>query len=128
VVAVVAVSAAFAISVPANDRLGMSLSLGDTGVFEATGNYVLFIGAAVMFGGAIGLIVRQPAGAGAALEPLIGSLWTGLGDRLPFTAAEKALEPIQKSGADPFIGMGTMAGWIVLLAVVGLWSLQRSDV
>jgi ABC-2 type transport system permease protein len=135
VVAAVAVGATFVIGTLAANRLDLSLSLRDSGIFKATASYGAYVVLAALFGGAVGLIVRQPAGAVTAalawpmaIEPLIGTFWTALGDRLPFTAGATAVTPEPEHGIDPYLGLGTMAGWVVVLALVGLAMLHRSDV
>ena len=121
-------------------RDGVSIALSDPGVIRQLAESTLFAACGVMFGLAIGVVLRQTVAAVVIcitwpilIESLLGaSLPKNLQSYLPFNALRALLSSVQGPDGSghalsPLGGVAVYFAWIAILMVVGAWFMNRAD-
>ncbi|MFF7983668.1 ABC transporter permease subunit [Streptomyces sp. NPDC007901] len=132
--------AAFGLGSPGLDGESISLSLGDDGVLRSLAGAGLYLGLVAVFGVALGVLLRNSAGAIASLVgillilPGLASLlpdsWNDtLSPYFPGNAGQAVYALHQSSGAlSPGAGIAVFAGWVALALAGAAFRLRRADV
>lgn len=132
--------AAFGLGAPGLDGEKISLSLGDDGVLRSLAGAGLYLGLVAVFGVALGVLLRNSAGAIASLVgvllilPGLASLlpdswYDTLSPYFPSNAGQAVYALHQSSDAlSPGAGIAVFAGWVALTLAGAAYRLRRTDV
>ncbi|MEV7392296.1 MULTISPECIES: ABC transporter permease [unclassified Streptomyces] len=132
--------AAFGLGAPGLDGEKISLSLGDDGVLRSLAGAGLYLGLVAVFGVALGVLLRNSAGAIASLVgvllilPGLASLlpdswYDTLSPYFPSNAGQAVYALHQSSDAlSPGAGIAVFAGWVALTLAAAAYRLRRTDV
>ncbi|MEU6195368.1 ABC transporter permease [Streptomyces sp. NPDC047061] len=132
--------AAFGLGSPGLDGEKISLSLGDDGVLRSLAGAGLYLGLVAVFGVALGVLLRNSAGAIASLVGILlilpglasllpDSWYDTLSPYFPSNAGEAVYALHQSSDAlSPGAGIAVFAGWVALTLAGAAYRLVRTDV
>ncbi|MEU9411569.1 ABC transporter permease [Streptomyces sp. NPDC048281] len=140
VLATLGALAAFGLGAPGLDGEKISLSLGDAGVLRSLAGAGLYLGLVAVFGVALGVLLRNSAGAIASLVGILlilpglasllpDSWYDTVSPYFPSTAGQAVYALHQSSDAlSPGAGIAVFAGWVALTLAGAAYRLVRSDV
>ncbi|MGW7548609.1 ABC transporter permease [Streptomyces sp. NPDC054770] len=132
--------AAFGLGSPGLDGEKISLSLGDDGVLRSLAGAGLYLALVAVFGVALGLLLRNSAGAIASLVGILlilpglasllpDSWYDTLSPYFPSNAGQAVYALHQSSDAlSPGAGIAVFAGWVALTLAAAAYRLVRNDV
>ncbi|MGW1619195.1 ABC transporter permease [Streptomyces sp. NPDC002172] len=132
--------AAFGLGAPGLDGEKISLSLGDDGVLRSLAGAGLYLGLVAVFGVALGVLLRNSAGAIASLVGILlilpglasllpDSWYDTLSPYFPSNAGQAVYALHQSSDAlSPGAGIAVFAGWVALALAGAAYRLVRTDV
>ncbi|MFK0159374.1 ABC transporter permease [Streptomyces sp. NPDC090499] len=140
VLATLGALAAFGLGSPGLDGEKISLSLGDDGVLRSLAGAGLYLGLVAVFGVALGVLLRNSAGAIASLVGILlilpglatllpDSWYDTLSPYFPSNAGQAVYALHQSSDAlSPGAGLAVFAGWVALTLAGAAYRLVRTDV
>ncbi|WP_406430337.1 ABC transporter permease [Streptomyces sp. NBC_00631] len=132
--------AAFGLGAPGLDGEKIALSLGDDGVLRSLAGAGVYLGLVAVFGVALGVLLRNSAGAIAALVGILlilpglasllpDSWYDTLNPYFPSNAGSAVYALHQSSGSlSPGAGLAVFAGWVALALAGAAYRLVKSDV
>ncbi|MFE9812930.1 ABC transporter permease [Streptomyces sp. NPDC005548] len=132
--------AAFQLGTPGLDGEKIALSLGDDGVLRSLAGAGVYLGLVAVFGVALGVLLRNSAGAIAALVGILlilpglasllpDSMYDTLSPYFPNNAGSAVYSLHESSDAlSPGAGLAVFAGWVALTLAGAAYRLAKTDV